>query len=76
LSFESASGFTLSVDRLDASGACVDNKLFLFTDDDPCGGPVTATIPVGNEPWGVAFDGTNIYVSNAADDTVSKLLPQ
>ncbi len=28
---------------------------------------------VGNAPWGVAFDGANIWVANWGDDTVSKL---
>ena len=40
--------------------------------DDP-GRP--ATIGVGSKPHGVAFSGTSIYVSNAADGTVSVIDP-
>ena len=34
---------------------------------------VIASVPVGNTPWGVAVnpDGTNVYVTNSADDNVS-----
>jgi DNA-binding beta-propeller fold protein YncE len=31
-------------------------------------------IDVGNGPRGVAFDGTNIWVTNLDDDTVSKII--
>ena len=34
-----------------------------------------ATIKVGNAPAGVAFDGTSIWVTNQASDTVSKINP-
>jgi hypothetical protein len=33
----------------------------------------SVTYPVGNNPLGVAFDGTNIWVSNAGNGTVSEL---
>jgi DNA-binding beta-propeller fold protein YncE len=36
---------------------------------------VTATVTVGDAPYGVAFDGSNIWVSNYSDDTVSKIVP-
>jgi hypothetical protein len=32
-----------------------------------------ATFAVGNEPWYMAFDGSNVWVSNSADGTVTKL---
>src|SRR5271156_2010669 len=32
-----------------------------------------ASFPVGKEPYGVAFDGTSIWVANFRNDTVSKL---
>jgi len=35
--------------------------------------PVPTTFPVGSQPYGVAFDGANIWVANFADNTVSKL---
>jgi DNA-binding beta-propeller fold protein YncE len=31
------------------------------------------TFAVGTQPFGLAFDGANIWVANAGDDTVSKL---
>jgi YVTN family beta-propeller protein len=34
---------------------------------------VADTITVGNSPGGVAFDGTNIWVTNGFDGTVSKI---
>jgi YVTN family beta-propeller protein len=34
-----------------------------------------ATIPVGADPRGVAFDGTNIWVTNTGSGTVSKINP-
>jgi len=34
---------------------------------------VPTTFPVGQQPYGVAFDGANIWVTNNADGTVSKL---
>lgn len=34
-----------------------------------------ATIGVGEAPVGVAFDGTNIWVTNFTSDDVSKLIP-
>ncbi|MEQ1702073.1 MAG: YncE family protein [Ilumatobacteraceae bacterium] len=34
-----------------------------------------ATIAVGQNPYGVVFDGTSIWVSNAADGTLSKVDP-
>jgi DNA-binding beta-propeller fold protein YncE len=36
-------------------------------------GVVAATIDVGNNPYGVAFDGTHIWTANSSDDTVSKI---
>jgi len=33
-----------------------------------------STFDVGDSPFGVCFDGTNIWVTNYGDDTVSKLL--
>ena len=36
---------------------------------------VTATVAVGDRPTGVAFDGSNIWVANSGDDTVSKIVP-
>ena len=41
---------------------------------DTCNKP-TATVPVGTYPWGVAFDGTNIWVANSDSGTVSKIDP-
>ena len=43
---------------------------------DPATKTVTATIDVGAGPWGIVFDGTNIYVTNRQSDTVTKLLPR
>ena len=37
-------------------------------------GATVGTYPVGRNPVGVAFDGTNIWVVNQDDDTVTKLL--
>src|ERR1039457_1049453 len=34
---------------------------------------LTASFAVGNYPGGMAFDGANIWVSNVADSTVTKL---
>jgi len=34
----------------------------------------SVTYPVGSSPEGIAFDGANIWVANANDDTVTKLL--
>jgi hypothetical protein len=34
-----------------------------------------ATYPTGDGPSGVAFDGTNIWVTNEDGDTVSKVNP-
>jgi YVTN family beta-propeller protein len=36
---------------------------------------VTATVTVGDGPNGVGFDGSNIWVANALDATVSKIVP-
>jgi YVTN family beta-propeller protein len=36
---------------------------------------VTATVAVGYYPYGVGFDGFNIWVANLLDDTVSKIVP-
>ena len=33
----------------------------------------TTQFPVGSEPFGVAFDGANIWVVNAGSNTVSKM---
>jgi DNA-binding beta-propeller fold protein YncE len=35
----------------------------------------TSTVNVGDGPRGVAFDGTNIWVTNSGLDTVSKIVP-
>ena len=37
---------------------------------------VPATFPVGKQPYGMAFDGSYIWVANYASDTVSKLRPK
>ena len=37
--------------------------------------PDTMQFPVGRAPSGIAFDGTNIWVANGHDDTVTKLRP-
>ena len=42
---------------------------------DPTTNTVTATINVGTAPHGMAFDGTNIYVTEYGDDTVSVIDP-
>jgi YVTN family beta-propeller protein len=42
---------------------------------DPSTNTVTATVTVGDAPFGGAFDGTNIWVTNLNDDTVSKIDP-
>ena len=34
-----------------------------------------ATVTVGTSPWGVAFDGTNIWVNNFNSNSVSKINP-
>jgi len=36
---------------------------------------VTATVTVGVAPFGVGFDGSNIWVANTGDATVSKIVP-
>ena len=36
---------------------------------------VTATVTVGDGPYGVGFDGSNIWVANYNDGTVSKIVP-
>src|ERR1022692_3776530 len=34
----------------------------------------TATsFPAGRAPWGIAFDGSNMWVTNTSDNTVTKL---
>ena len=33
------------------------------------------TFPVGKGPWVAAFDGTNIWISNRGDNTVSRIRP-
>ena len=33
------------------------------------------TVTVGAKPYGVAFDGSNIWVANYSDNTVSKIVP-
>jgi len=37
-------------------------------------GDLVGTYPVGANPLGIAFDGTNIWVANAGSDNVTKLL--
>ena len=37
-------------------------------------GTVVGTYSVGNQPWGIAFDGTNMWVGNSGDGTVTKIL--
>jgi len=36
-------------------------------------GVIADTIAVGDSPYGVAFDGTHMWVTNYDDDTVSKI---
>ena len=36
-------------------------------------GATLGTYDVGAGPWGIAFDGDNIFVTNSGDGTVSKL---
>ena len=36
---------------------------------------VTATVTVGGWPFGVVFDGSNIWVANSDDATVPKIVP-
>lgn len=43
--------------------------------DPASGAPVGAPIPVGASPYGIVFDGTNLWVANSDADTVSKVLP-
>ncbi len=31
--------------------------------------------PTGNQPWGLAFDGEDIWITNSVDGTVSKMNP-
>ena len=33
------------------------------------------TYPTGDQPVGIAFDGSNIWVTNANADTVTKMVP-
>ena len=40
---------------------------------NPTTNTVTATVTVGANPYGVAFDGTNIWVTNNGSNTVTKL---
>jgi DNA-binding beta-propeller fold protein YncE len=40
---------------------------------NPGSNAVTATVNVGSYPRGVAFDGTNIWVTNSGTGTVSKI---
>ncbi len=39
----------------------------------PSDGAILGTFTVGGSPFGLAFDGENIWVTNNADDTVSKV---
>ena len=32
-------------------------------------------LKVGNAPWGVCFDGTNIWIANEGSNSVSKITP-
>jgi DNA-binding beta-propeller fold protein YncE len=43
---------------------------------DPATNTETDTITVGTVPYGVAYDGTNIYVTNNGSNNVSKLIPR
>jgi DNA-binding beta-propeller fold protein YncE len=36
-------------------------------------GAVVGTYAVGSEPYGVAFDGTNIWVANSGSNSVTKI---
>ena len=38
-------------------------------------GGLEHTYTVGQQPLGIVFDGTTIWVSNYLDDTVSKITP-
>jgi DNA-binding beta-propeller fold protein YncE len=42
---------------------------------NPVTDTVTATVPVGSGPYAVAFDGTNIWVTNLNSNNVSKIIP-
>jgi DNA-binding beta-propeller fold protein YncE len=39
------------------------------------GGVTGGTFPVGSGPDGIAFDGTNMWVANSNDNTVTELPP-
>lgn len=41
----------------------------------PTTDPVTATITVGNIPTGMAYDGSNVWVANYNDGTISRIDP-
>ena len=36
---------------------------------------MAATVTVGTQPYGVAFGGTNIWVTNYGSGSVSKIVP-
>jgi len=44
-----------------------------LTKIEPSSGTILGTYTVGKSPFGLAFDGGNIWVTNSADDTVSKV---
>ena len=51
---------------MDEIGQLIDRGVKEIMDD-------TGTFPVGDRPWGIAFDGANMWVTNPGDNTVSKL---
>src|SRR5580704_3824258 len=56
-----------------AGGACK-STLAACTPAAPTCGPL-GTFAVGNDPQGIAFDGTSMWVTNEADNTVTELSP-
>ena len=42
---------------------------------NPVTNAVIATVAVGTNPYGVGFDGTNIWIINGSSNNVSKIVP-
>jgi hypothetical protein len=57
-----------------APGTCKRALPEIHFSDPPTCGPL-GTFSVGAGPEGIAFDGTNMWVANYGDDTVTKLSP-
>ena len=64
------------------TGRDLDPKTYMWTANysnntvskiDVATGTVIATYPVGTNPFGIAFDGTNIWVTNNTSSTVTKI---